>query len=55
VGDGTILHYDGAAWTEVQTLEQQLNGVWGSSPADVFAVGEDGTIMHGTPAVSGSR
>lgn len=55
VGDGTILHYDGAAWTEVQTLAQQLTGVWGSSPADVFAVGESGTIMHGTPAVSGSR
>jgi hypothetical protein len=55
VGDGTILHYDGAAWAEVQTLTQQLTGVWGSSPADVFAVGEAGTIMHGTPAVSGSR
>ena len=55
VGEGTILHYDGAAWTEVQTTEGRLTGVWGSSPADVFAVGARGTILHGTPAIPGSR
>jgi hypothetical protein len=55
VGEGTILHYDGSSWTEVQTTAARLTGVWGSSAADVFVVGGDGTILHGTPAVSGSR
>jgi hypothetical protein len=49
VGNRTILHYDGSAWSEVQTTVPQLGGVWGSSAADVFAVGVRGTIMHGTP------
>jgi hypothetical protein len=26
-----------------------LFGVWGSSAADVFAVGQGGKIFHGTP------
>jgi hypothetical protein len=27
----------------------QLNGVWGASAADVFAVGDYGTILHYGP------
>ena len=49
VGNEIILHFDGSAWTEVQTTVPQLSWVWGSSALDVFAVGEEGTIMHGTP------
>jgi hypothetical protein len=55
VGDQTILHYDGSAWTEVQTTERRLTGVWASSPVDVFAVGAGGVILHGTPAVAAMR
>ena len=55
VGDQTILHYDGSTWTEVQTTERRLTGVWASSPVDVFAVGGGGIILHGTPAILGSR
>ena len=51
VGDGTILHYDGSAWTEMEPMERLLTGVWGSSAVDVFAVGGGGTILHGTPAL----
>jgi hypothetical protein len=58
-GDGLpfALHTDGVAaagggvpvWTEldVQTL-YSLYGVWGSGPADVWAVGDKGTIRHYT-------
>ena len=45
--DGVILHYDGKAWSEMESgTTEPLHGVWGSSPADVFAVGESGTILH---------
>ncbi|MEW5735642.1 MAG: glycosyl hydrolase [Thermodesulfobacteriota bacterium] len=41
VGDqGTILHYDGSAWTGMTTkTPYNLYGVWGSAPNDVWAVG----------------
>jgi photosystem II stability/assembly factor-like uncharacterized protein len=48
VGDGgTILHYDGSAWSAMNSgTEESFNGVWGSSSSDVFAVGSDGIILH---------
>ena len=48
VGDsGTILHYDGAAWSPMNSgTARGLDSVWGSSPSDVFAVGWSGTILH---------
>ena len=37
----------GESWTPEHSRENQtLYGVWGSSPSDIFAVGEDGTILH---------
>jgi hypothetical protein len=34
-------------WTPMASgTTYQLNGIWGSSSTDVFAVGEDGIIMH---------
>jgi hypothetical protein len=44
---GTIWHYDGTAWTPM-TLPSTaiLNEIWGTSPTDVFAVGEDGVVLH---------
>ncbi|MBI3032103.1 thioredoxin domain-containing protein [Candidatus Woesearchaeota archaeon] len=48
--DGTILHYNGVSWTEMESgtkvQKVHLSGIWGSSSNDVFAVGWDGTILH---------
>ncbi|MFH2010612.1 MAG: glucosyltransferase-I, partial [bacterium] len=44
---GLILHYDGVAWSEMDSgTEQTLNAVWGSSPENVFAVGNGGVILR---------
>ena len=45
---GTILHYNGTAWSTVMTsgTANYLYGVWGSSDNDVWAVGMFGTILH---------
>jgi hypothetical protein len=46
-GAGTILHYNGSAWSEMASgTTNYLVGVWGSSATDVFAVGYLGTIVH---------
>lgn len=46
---GTILHYDGKSWSTVWSLRSDnsgngLYGIWGSSPSNVFAVGNG--ILH---------
>lgn len=50
VGDGgTVLHYDGTAWSVQAELgggAPVLTGVWGSSPQDVFAIAQDGRLFH---------
>lgn len=50
---GTILHWDGAAWrTQSTTTSEDLWGVWGAAPDDLWAVGGRGrgegqdTILH---------
>jgi hypothetical protein len=44
---GTVFHYDGGRWTLMHCGgETGLNGIWGSSPEDVFAVGSGGTVLH---------
>ena len=50
---GTIVHYDGTAWTEVATApsadgvsERQAFKVWGSASDDVFVVGTGALFMH---------
>jgi hypothetical protein len=44
---GTILHYDGKAWSKMTTpTTNELLGVWGSSSSDVFVVGGEGTILR---------
>jgi hypothetical protein len=47
---GTILHYDGTAWSLALSGIPNLLAVWGRSSSDVWAVGDLGTILHGTPA-----
>jgi uncharacterized protein YjdB len=44
---GTILHYDGSAWSAMSGgVNKELSGIWGSGPNDVYAVGDSGTILH---------
>jgi hypothetical protein len=50
---GTVLHFDGAAWTQQPTpTSEALWGVWGAAPNDVWAVGGRGntssvaTLLH---------
>ncbi|MFO0757775.1 MAG: hypothetical protein U0359_14870 [Byssovorax sp.] len=45
-----IFHWDGKGWTQ-QTLPgpprgASINKIWGASPGDVYAVGEQATIWH---------
>jgi hypothetical protein len=46
----TIMHYNGISWSSV-AIERNgaLFGVWGSSAPDVWAVGNGGMILHGSP------
>jgi hypothetical protein len=59
-GDGTILHYNGTAWSAMECgTTNWLSAVWGSSATDVYAVGYGGTILHyngssWTPMTSGT-
>jgi len=47
VGDGTILHWNGDAWSRVLGDDAAaFGGVWGTGPADVWAVGSGGAIVH---------
>ena len=42
-----IFHYTGSDWTQMNSGTQTiLNGVWGSSPVDVYVVGCGSTILH---------
>ncbi|MCA9550648.1 MAG: hypothetical protein KC933_11480 [Myxococcales bacterium] len=50
---GTILHYDGSSWSvQTTTTTEDLWGVWGSDPSNLWAVGGRGraagqdTILH---------
>ena len=52
VGDnGTLLHWDGTAWTAMTAAGDPwegvpLLGVWGSSPGNVFAVGSGALVLR---------
>ena len=52
---GTIIHFDGAAWTTTPTdLRHTFNAVWGSGPNDVWAVAMTDTILHTTGFTGGT-
>lgn len=48
VGDqGTILHYDGSSWLEMDhPATQNLKSIWGSGPQDIYTVDDTGIILH---------
>lgn len=45
--DGPILQYNRGAWSKVD-VQGGFSGVWGSSPTNVYAVGANGLVVHGT-------
>jgi len=51
VGDnGTVIHWDGVAWTQMQASTSTLNAIAGSRADEIFAVGDGGTISRYTGA-----
>jgi len=53
VSHGTVLHFDGNYWQRMETAGGcgelcgvSLNAVWGTGPADVYAVGAAGAVMR---------
>ncbi len=49
---GSVLRWDGNAWTEHTTGLAPLASIWGSGPTDLWLVASDGTVYHGTGASS---
>jgi len=46
---GGVFRYDGARWTTMTRLTSSaLRGVGGASATDVYAVGDEVTVLHGT-------
>jgi hypothetical protein len=47
-GEGVILHYNGSAWSAMTLPDgvYDINGLWGASASDIYAVGKYGTILH---------
>jgi hypothetical protein len=43
---GTILHWDGSAWTRSSGTTNPLYGVWRSGESVVWAVGDGGTVLE---------
>ena len=47
-----VWHYNGSGWTEqVSRIDTVLNGIWGFSSTDVYAVGNMGLVPGAAPAV----
>lgn len=52
---GTIIHYDGTAWTITPTaVKTTFHAVWGRSATDVWAVSMTDTIFHTTGFANGT-
>ena len=44
---GSIFHYDGKTWHQMDSgTEKHLYAIWASTPAAIYAVGGDGTILR---------
>jgi hypothetical protein len=46
--DGVIFRYDGTEWRSEQGTTRFIYEAWSHSPADAFAVGASGLILHST-------
>lgn len=49
-GTGAVWQFNGTRWSVVARDTVNLTGIWASSGSDVWAVGDLGTILHGTVA-----
>jgi len=49
---GSVLRWDGNAWTEHVKGLGALSTIWGSGPTDLWLVASNGTVYHGTGASS---
>lgn len=50
--EGTLLHYDGTEWSVMTSpTDQDLWGVWGAAPNDLWAVGGTARSSTGTPTL----
>jgi photosystem II stability/assembly factor-like uncharacterized protein len=46
---GTIVHYDGTAWSLSKSgLTNTFNTIWASGPDDIYVVSDNTAILHGT-------
>jgi formylglycine-generating enzyme required for sulfatase activity len=45
-GNGSFFHYEGTEWTSLIRADDLIEGMWGNSGSDVFAVGRHGTIFR---------
>ena len=45
VRDG-LFRWDGRAWRFVRSVPERMHRLWASGPADVWAIGEAGLVMH---------
>lgn len=44
---GTIVHFDGTAWSRINSgTTESLEAIWGRTATDVFAVGLNSTALH---------
>ena len=54
LADPGVVHFDGNQW-KLLYADPTLHALWGSSGTNVFAVGDGGLILHGTPLTTSSR
>jgi hypothetical protein len=46
-GSRTVLHWDSVQWQSIPTgTQREITGLWGTSSDNVWAVGNDGMILH---------
>jgi hypothetical protein len=43
---GSIRHFNGSTWSDMQNPNISMSDIWGSSGTDVFVVGGSGRIIH---------
>ena len=42
----SVLYYDGTSWGEILTTNETLKDIWAMSRGDVYAVGDNGAVLH---------
>ena len=50
LNNGTLLHWNGAAWTQTDVIGVNLHCIWGSGPNDIWVGGDFQGMLHKTTA-----